>query len=73
MTLLEQIKKELSALSPEKQSEALDFIVFLARRVGPFEPTPRRRLKNHAAFGSWQNRRIDAVQYQRNLRAEWGV
>jgi len=30
----------------------------------------RSSLKKHAAFGSWKNRWINAVEYQRNLRAE---
>jgi hypothetical protein len=33
MTLMEQIKKQLDVLPPEKQSEVLDFILFLQQRV----------------------------------------
>ena len=72
MTLLEQIEKQLSALPPEKQSEVLDFIAFLQQRVNASQHTKRRSLKKHAAFGSWKKRKIDALQYQQNLRAEWG-
>ncbi len=72
MTLLEQIEKQLSVLPPEKQSEALDFIVFLTQRTGISESAKKRLLKKHAAFGSWKHRKINAVQYQQNLRAEWG-
>lgn len=71
MTLVEQIQKQLSVLPPEKQSEVLDFIAFLQQRADLSRPAKRRSLKKHAAFGSWKNRRIDAVDYQRNLRAEW--
>jgi hypothetical protein len=71
MTLLEQIEKQLSALPPEKQIEVLDFIVFLQQRVNASEPVKRSSLKKHSAFGSWKDRKIDALQYQRNLRAEW--
>ena len=73
MTLLEQIEKQLSALPLEKQSEVLDFIAFLQQRASALQPVKRRSLKKHAAFGSWKNRKIDAVKYQQNLRAEWGV
>ena len=38
MTLLEQIEKQLSALPPEKQSEVLDFIVFLQQRASALQP-----------------------------------
>jgi len=73
MTLLEQIEKRLSALPPEKQSEVLDFINFLYQRVGISQPVKHRSLKKHAAFGLWKHRKIDAVKYQQNLRAEWGA
>ena len=73
MTLLEQIEKQLSVLPPEKQGEVLDFIVFLGQRVSASQPARRRSLTEHAAFGSWKNRKIDAIQYQQNLRAEWGA
>jgi len=72
MTLLEQIEKQLSALPPEKQEEVMDFIAFLQQRVGVSQPVKRVSLKKHAAFGSWKHRKIDAVKYQQNLRAEWG-
>ena len=73
MTLLEQIEKQLSALPPEKQSEVLDFIAFLQQRANVSKPVKRRSLKKHSAFGSWKNRKIDAIKYQQSLRAEWGI
>jgi len=30
-----------------------------------------RTLRDHPAFGSWRERKIDALRYQRDLRAEW--
>ena len=71
MTLSEQIQKQLTALPPEKQSEVMDFIAFLQQRVGLSQSVKRLPLKKHAAFGSWKNRKIDAIEYQRNLRSEW--
>ena len=73
MTLLEQIEKQLSVLPPEKQSEVLDFIAFLQQRANALPPVKQRSLKKHTAYGSWKNRKIDAIQYQQNLRAEWGI
>jgi Protein of unknown function (DUF2281) len=73
MTLLEQIEKQLSALPAEKQNEVLDFIAFLQQRTNASQVVKRRSLREHTAFGSWKNRRIDAVKYQQNLRAEWGI
>ena len=71
MTLLEQIEKQIRDLPPEKQAEVLDFITFLQQRTGVSSSLRSRSLKKHAAFGSWTHRKIDAVQYQRDLRAEW--
>ena len=71
MTLAEQIQQQLSMLSPEKQSEVLDFIAFLQQRVSQTHPAPQRSLKQHPAFGAWKSRNIDAVKYQQELRAEW--
>lgn len=73
MTLLEQIKKQLSALPPEKQSEVLDFIAFLKQRASRSQPVKPRTLREHAAFGSWKDRKIDSVKYQQDLRSEWDV
>ncbi len=71
MTLTEQIQKQVKALPPEKQSEVLDFVTFLQQQAEPSQSVKQHSLKKHAAFGSWKNRKIDAVQYQQNLRAEW--
>ena len=72
MTLLEQIEKQLSMLPPEKQSEVLDFITFLQQRANVSQSIQPDSLKKHPAFGSWKSRKIDAIQYQQTLRAEWG-
>ncbi|MBM3151724.1 MAG: DUF2281 domain-containing protein [Chloroflexi bacterium] len=71
MTLAELIQKRLTTLPPEKQSEVLDFILFLQQRSESPTEGKRRSLKQHKAFGSWQGRKIDAVAYQQQLRSEW--
>ena len=71
MTMLEEIQLLFKNLPPEKQSEALDFIKFLYQRVGGSQPIKQSSLKKHPAFGLWKHRKIDAVKYQQNLRAEW--
>ena len=72
MTLIEQIEKQLQGLPMEKQTEVLDFILFLPQRVAMTSPSKRRSLKKHPAFGAWQERHIDALAYQQEIRAEWG-
>jgi mRNA-degrading endonuclease RelE of RelBE toxin-antitoxin system len=69
MTLLEQIQKEIKLLPPEKQSEALDFILFLQKQ----STKPRRKvsLRKHPAYGSWRGRKINALNYQQDVRSEW--
>lgn len=57
-------------LPPEKQSETLDFVKFLYQQVGDAQ-SKQASLNTHPAFGMWKNRKIDAVQYQQNLREEW--
>jgi mRNA-degrading endonuclease RelE of RelBE toxin-antitoxin system len=69
MTLLEQIQKEIQLLPPEKQSEALDFILFLQKRG--VKPRRKISLRKHPAYGSWRGRKIDALKYQQNARSEW--
>ncbi len=71
MTVLELIQQQLQQLPPEKQSEVLDFAMFLRARLALTPPARERSLREHPAFGLWRERNIDALQYQQNLRAEW--
>lgn len=71
MTLVELIQKYVSRLPPDKQIEVLDFIAFLQQQAVIYQAKKHHSLKDHASFGSWKNRKINAIQYQDNLRAEW--
>ena len=72
MTLLEQIESQLRQLPPEKQNEVLDFAAFLRQRLAAAgQPAQQRSLRQHPAFGSWRGRKIDALNYEQTLRAEW--
>jgi hypothetical protein len=71
MSLLDEIQQHVKQLPPEKQSEVLDFIAFLQQRSESGQPVPGCSLSQHPAFGSWRGRKIDALRYQRDLRAEW--
>jgi hypothetical protein len=73
MTLLEEITKQLSALPPEQQARVLDFIASLQARTDVPERAKPDSFKGHSAFGSWKNRKIDAIKYQQDLRDEWGT
>lgn len=72
MSPVEQIQEQILRLPSDKQSEVLDFISFLQQQL----PTAGQHLKKtslrqHSAFGSWRERRVDALHYQCALRAEW--
>ena len=71
MTLAEKIQKYVTLLPPEKQIEVLDFVTFLQKRVDEFKPSMRRSLHKHPAFGSWRERKIDALAYEQTIRSEW--
>jgi hypothetical protein len=71
MTLLDEITKQSSALPPGKQTEVLNFIASLQGRGDVPQRVKPESLKRHNAFGSWKNRKVDAVKYQQDLRDEW--
>lgn len=73
MTLIDQIEKQLTTLPLEKQSEVLDFILFLQQRATTMPKEKKRSLRKHPAFGAWRQRHIDAIVYQQTIRAEWGT
>jgi hypothetical protein len=68
---------------PEEQIRALDVYSkkhrvsrpeAVRRAMAMFLPKPRQRrldFRNHPAFGSWQDRDLDLIDYQKRLRAEW--
>ena len=78
MTLLEQIEKQLSALPPEKQIEALDFITFLQQqaqsvRTATAEQERGKRIKaalqTLAELGTFADI-TDPVEWQRQIRKD---
>jgi len=75
MTVIETINRHLVTLPPERQAEALDFILFLKQRqsrtASRTKAQPVRSLRSHPAFGSWRDRGVDALAYEQALRAEW--
>ena len=69
MTRIQQIEEQLRRLPLDKQDEVLDFVSTLLLQLP--HAAQDRSLKQHPAFGSWANKNIDSVAYQRSLRAEW--
>lgn len=72
MSELEQIQEQLRGLPADKQHEVLDFVSFLRQQqTAAQERSKQRSLREHPAFGSWRDRDIDGLDYQRALRSEW--
>jgi hypothetical protein len=78
MTLLEQIKQQLLTLPPEKQSEVLDFIVFLKARsqaTVAVASDKERGKRIRASFQQLAKMKAfsgihDPVQWQREIRRD---
>jgi hypothetical protein len=78
MTLMEQIQEQMKQLSPEKQSEVLDFVTFLlgraqSARSASAEEKRKKRLKKAfetlAELGTFADI-TDPVEWQRQIRKD---
>ena len=76
MTVIETINRHLVTLPPERQAEALDFILFLKQR----QSRPANRAKAQPVAFTAQSpsvwhpgaiRGVDALAYEQAFRAEW--
>lgn len=77
MILIEQIEKQLKGLPPEKQSEVLDFIIFLHQRIqsAPLVAEDEREHRIRAAFQTLAKLNTfadisDPVEWQRQMRQD---
>jgi hypothetical protein len=77
MILIEQIKKQLKGLPPEKQSEVLDFVIFLHQRIQSAPPVAEeeRGHRIRAAFQTLAELNAfadinDPVEWQRQIRQD---
>ena len=63
--------KALKALGEICEKEKISRAEAIRRAVELY--TDRKRLMTDEAFGIWRSRRVDGLQYQEALRAEWAV
>jgi hypothetical protein len=74
-TVIETINRYLVTLPPERQVEALDFVLLLKQRQSYSAERGKaqlvRSLRSHPAFGLWRDRGVNALAYEQALRAEW--
>jgi hypothetical protein len=72
-TIVDLPDEQIRALDAYSKKYGVSRAEAVRRAVASFLPKRRRRLdfRNDPAFGSWKNRDVDSVEYQRKLRAEW--
>jgi hypothetical protein len=70
-TIIELPEKALKALSAICQKEKISRAEAIRRAVEAY--TNRKRPTTDEAFGIWRSRRMDGLEYQEALRAEWAV
>jgi len=78
MSILEEATKQLRALPPEKQNEALDFIEFLAKRTRSAQPAAadsEKKERIRKAFATLAKLKTfadipDPVEWQRQIRKD---
>jgi hypothetical protein len=73
-TIVDLPDEQLQALDAYSKKYGVSRAEAVLRAVAMFLPKQRRRrldFRSHPAFGSWKDREVDSVEYQRKLRAEW--
>jgi hypothetical protein len=73
-TIVDLPDEQIRALDAYSKKYGVSRAEAVRRAVAKFLPKRRQRkvdFRNHPAFGSWKDRDVDSVKYQRNLRAEW--
>ena len=75
-TIIDLPDEQVKALAHYCAREKISRAEAVRRAVGrlmddPAQVKARRKAELEAAFGMWKDRGIDAVEYQRALRAEW--
>jgi len=73
-TIVDLPDEQILALDAYSKKYGVSRAEAVRRAVASFLPKRRHRrvdFRNHPAFGSWKNRDVDSVEYQRKLRAEW--
>jgi hypothetical protein len=73
-TIVDLPDEQIRALDAYSKKYGISRAEAVRRAVASFLPKRRQRrldFRNDPAFGSWKNRDVDSVEYQRKLRAEW--
>ena len=73
-TIVDLPKEQIEALDTYAKAKGISRAAAVRESVAAYLPATKIKkidwLK-HPAFGSWKGPKVDAVEYQRKLRAEW--
>ena len=73
-TIVDLPVEQIRALDAYGKKHGISRAETVRRAVAMFLPRRKPRkldFRHHPAFGSWRDREVDAVEYQRKLRVEW--
>jgi hypothetical protein len=73
-TIVDLPDEQIRALDAYSRKHGISRAEAVRRAVSRFLPKGGVRkvdFRNHPAFGSWKDRNVDTVEYQRKIRAEW--
>lgn len=73
-TIVDLPDEQIRALDAYSKKYGVSRAEAVRRAVARFLPKRQHRkvdFRNDPAFGSWKNRNVDSVEYQRKLRTEW--
>jgi hypothetical protein len=74
-TIVDLPDEQIRALDAYSKKHGVSRAEAVRRAIARFLPQrPHRKLdlSGHPAFGSWERRNVDSIEFQRKLRAEWG-
>ncbi len=68
-TLIDLPEKQINELTAISQAEKISRAEVIREAIACYLATKKPSMDE--AFGLWQNRKVDGLAYQENLRSEW--
>ena len=72
-TIVDIPKEQIEALDNYAKEKGISRAAAVREAVATYLPAKKKKIdwRKHPAFGSWKGPKVDSVEYQRKLRAEW--
>lgn len=76
-TIVDLPREQIEALDSYAKAKGISRAAAVREAVATYLPEKKKKKRdlnywrNHPAFGSWKGPKVDSVEYQRKLRAEW--